>query len=118
MKKIFRYTLSLAACFAASDAFAFTASQAPLANGAAMTVKVYHRHRHVRGGPNFKHWCAYNCYAISRCYRGCLGVYGYRFYPYDQDLPFRYRYDHDASPIDNAFAITAPPLPRLFERAY
>jgi hypothetical protein len=117
MNKLVRYVaVFVATCLFASDAFALTASRGLRANAGPMAAKVYHRHRHGNSGsPNFKHWCAYNCYAISPCYRGCLGRYGYRFYAYDQDLPFRYRYDRDASPIDNGFALVGAPF---FERAY
>jgi hypothetical protein len=70
----------------------------------------------------FKNWCAYNCYAVPPCSRGCYGRYGYSRLPYDQDLPFRYRYDRDAIPTDNglalAYPITGEWIMRSFERIY
>ncbi len=65
-----------------------------------------HRHRHHRGSGLFSNWCAYNCYAVPRYAHGCFGKYGYRSFAYDQDIPFRYRWDRDASPLDNALALT------------
>ena len=62
----------------------------------------HHRHRH---GDLFSNWCAYNCYRVSRYARPPLGRYGYSQYAYDQDLPFRYSWDRDASPVDNALAL-------------
>ncbi len=78
---------------------------------------------HRRRGGLFSNWCAYNCYLVPRCYDGrCLGRYGYSHYAYDEDLPFRYRFDRDASPIDNADAFvyryTGEPLMRAFEHIY
>jgi len=78
--------------------------------------------RRRRGGL-FGNWCAYNCYAVPRCYNGrCLGRYGYSRFAYDEDLPFAYRYDRDASPIDNAdafvYPLTGEPVIRAFERIY
>lgn len=71
----------------------------------------------------FSNWCAYNCYSVPRCYNGqCLGRYGYSRFPYDEDLPFPYSYDRDASPADNAdayvYRFTGQPLMRAFERIY
>ncbi|MGA7327937.1 MAG: hypothetical protein WBX25_26485 [Rhodomicrobium sp.] len=65
-----------------------------------------HRHRHHRGSGLFSNWCAYNCYAVPRHAHGCFGKYGYSSFAYDQDIPFRYRWDWDASPLDNALAST------------
>ena len=54
-------------------------------------IKVsHHHHRH---GDLFGNWCAYNCYRVSRYARPPLGRYGYSQLPYDQDLPFPYRWD-------------------------
>jgi hypothetical protein len=100
---------------ALQPATAYAAKPAPEA------VKV-RSHARRRGGL-FSNWCAYNCYAVPRCYRGgCLGIYGYSRYAYDEDLPFRYRYDRDALPTDNAlglaYPVTGEPYMRLFERIY
>jgi hypothetical protein len=104
-----------------SEASAFSTSPVPVAQPAADSVKVRHRHR--RNGGLFSNWCAYNCYSVPRgCYGGCLGRYGYSLYAYDEDLPFRYRFDRDASPIDNVDAFVYPytgaPFIRAFERLY
>jgi hypothetical protein len=104
-----------------SGAQALEISPAHAAKPAAEAVKVRsHARRH---GGLFSNWCAYNCYAVPRCYRGgCLGGYGYSRYAYDEDLPFRYRYDRDAFPTDNAlglaYPVTGEPFMRLFERTY
>ncbi len=79
--------------------------------------------RHRRRSGLFGNWCAYNCYAVPRCYNGrCLGSYGHSHYAYDEDLPFRLRLDWDASPVDNAGAFLYPfagqPVMRAFERIY
>ncbi len=102
----------------ASHARAAKAAARPAAKPASDIVKTRRRH-----GGLFSNWCAYNCYAVPRCYNGrCLGRYGYSHYAYDQDLPFRYRYDRDASPVDNGDAFVYPftgePFMRAFERIY
>ncbi len=86
----------------ANEAAALNAPQAHLSVLTSGIVKVSH-HRHAGG--LFNNWCAYNCYRVSRYARPPLGRYGYSQYAYDQDLPFRYRWDRDASPIDNALAL-------------
>jgi hypothetical protein len=116
---------SAAALFAfaalGSGAQALQVSPAYAAKSGAEAVKVrYHARRY---GGLFSNWCAYNCYAVSRCHHGrCLGNYGYSRYAYDEDLPFRYRYDRDAIPTDNAlgmaYPVTGEPFMRLFERTY
>ncbi len=73
-------------------------------------------------GGTFGNWCAYNCYAVPRCSQGrCYGL-GHSRYAYDEDLPFPYRWDREASPIDNAdaplYRFTGEPVMRMFERAY
>jgi hypothetical protein len=126
MKSLFPSVAALlVAILPAGEAHAMTASQAQIANAAHAVLKVdYRGHRHHRhyGGPDFRHWCAYNCYAVSPCSRGCFGHYHYSRYSYDQDIPMRYRYDREASPTDNALAlaypITGEPVLRLFERTY
>jgi hypothetical protein len=81
-------------------------------------------YRHRRGGRSlFRNWCAYNCYSVPPCHGpSCYGRYGYSHYAYDEDIPFRYRFDRDASPIDNAdafvFRYTGTPVIRAFERTY
>ncbi len=116
-----------AAAVFGSKARAFPAShvrpaKAAIHTAAKLASDVRASHRHRRGGL-FSNWCAYNCYLVPRCYNGkCLGRYGYSHYAYDEDLPFRYRWDRDASPIDNADAFvyryTGEPLMRAFERTY
>jgi hypothetical protein len=91
------------------------------AQPAAETGRVRHHAR--RHGGVFSNWCAYNCYAVSPCHHGaCLGEYGYSRYAYDQDLPFRYRWDRDAIPTDNAlgmaYPVTGEWFMRAFERSY
>ena len=110
-----------AAMFTASDASALTAPKAQIAAGSAGVVKVYHRAR--RGHDVFSNWCAYNCYRVSPCAAGgCFGRYHYSAYAYDQDLPFYYRWDRDASAVDNVLGAVHPytgePFLRLFERRY
>lgn len=79
--------------------------------------------RHRRNGGTFSNWCDYNCYAVPRSY-ACrrLGQYGHSRYAYDEDLPARYRWDHEASPTDNAdaflYRFTGEPAMRFFERIY
>jgi hypothetical protein len=79
----------------------------------------HHYHRH---GDLFGNWCAYNCYRVSRYARPPLGRYGYSQLPYDQDLPFAYRFDRDASIVDNALALpqyyVGGPLLRAGERRW
>jgi len=117
------------ALFAAASfggkAHAFTASHARAAKAAvhpaAKLVAEIVRHRRRSG--LFSNWCAYNCYLVPRCYNGhCLGRYGYSHFAYDEDLPFPYRYDRDASPIDNGdafiYRFTGEPVMRAFERIY
>ncbi len=110
-----------AAMFAGSDASALTASKAQIAAGGNGVVKVYHR---ARSGHNlFGNWCAYNCYRVSPCAAGgCFGRYHYSAYAYDQDLPFYYRWDRDASAVDNVLGVahsyTGGQFLRLFERRY
>jgi hypothetical protein len=94
---------------------------ADAAKPAAEPAKIRH-HARRRGGL-FSNWCAYNCYAVSPCYHGgCLGEYGYSRYAYDQDIPFHYRWDRDATPSDNVLAKTYPVtgewFMRMFERTY
>jgi hypothetical protein len=121
MKKLVSSAAALFA-FAAlsSGAHALQASPGHGAKPAAQAVKVRHSRRH---GGLFSNWCAYNCYAVSRCHHGrCLGKYGYSRYAYDEDLPFRYRWDRDAIPWDNAlglaYPVTGEPFMRAFERIY
>jgi hypothetical protein len=81
------------------------------------------KHRRGHGSGAFRHWCAYNCYAASRHGSGhALGRYGYSAYAYDEDTPFRYRFDRDASLVDNIDAViyahTGEPVMRVFERVY
>jgi hypothetical protein len=79
-------------------------------------------HHHYRHGDLFGNWCAYNCYRVSRYARPPLGRYGYSQLPYDQDLPFAYRWDRDASIVDNALALpqyyVGGPLLRAGERRW
>lgn len=116
----------LAAVFFGDEARAASTShswakpaQVNAAKAAADTVKVRYRRR----SGLFANWCAYNCRAVPRCYSGhCLGRYGYSHYAYDEDLPFPYRWDRDASPTDNALSFADPftgePVMRAFERIY
>ena len=85
-----------------SGASAFNAPKAQITRISDGIVKVSH-HRHSRG--LFGNWCAYNCYRVSRYARAPLGRYGYSQYAYDQDLPFRYSWDIDASPVDNVLSV-------------
>lgn len=69
-----------------------------------------------------RHLCAYNCYSVPPCFNRTYGRYGYSRFAYDEDIPFRYSYDRDASPIDNAGAAVYPligePFMRIPERVY
>ena len=89
--------------------------------GSSVTAVRYRRHG--GSGAMFRHWCAYNCYAVPPCCGPSFyGRYGYSHYAYDEDIPFRHRFDRDASPIDNADAFvyryTGEPFIRAFERLY
>ncbi len=81
-----------------------------------------HSRHHRRHGGLFSNWCAYNCYAVPPCSHGCYGAYGYSRVPYDEDLPFHYRWDRDASIIDNPLALIYPytgaPIMRAGEAVY
>ncbi len=104
-----------------SGASALTAPKPAIARTGHGIVKVHHR-RHGHGGL-FSNWCAYNCYSVSPRARGAwLGRYHYSHYLYDQDLPFHYRWDWDASPSDNVlgsiYPYTGDPFLRLFERTW
>jgi hypothetical protein len=96
--------------------FALTASQAQIRDASTVIAKVHYRHRRHSGAP-YRNWCAYNCYAVPSGTLPPLGAYRYSQYRYDQDIPARYRWDGDASPIDNAFALvypyTAEPIMRI-----
>ena len=92
----------VATIISVSDASALNAPRAQITGPGDAIVKVSH-HRHSRG--LFNNWCAYNCYRVSRFARAPLGRYGYSQYAYDQDLPFPYSWDRDASPVDNALAL-------------
>ncbi len=122
MKGLFiLFAAAAAAMFTAGDAFASNVTKAPTAVAGESAGRVYHR---ARGGRDvFRNWCAYNCYRVSPCAAGgCFGRYHYSRYAYDQDLPFPYRWDRDASAVDNfagAFhPYTGEPVLRLFERRY
>lgn len=126
MKTLICFATALfAAAFIGSGARAFTASHTGMravADAAVYRVAELGAGGHRRGGL-FSNWCAYNCYLVRRCYNGhCLGKYGYSHYAYDEDLPFPYRYDRDASPIDNGdafiYPFTGEPGIRAFERIY
>jgi hypothetical protein len=116
----------LAAISFGSEARALTASQGlarPAVERAAKPVADTGQIRHRRRAGAFGNHCAYNCYAVPRSCAGCcLGRYGYRRYAYDEDLPTRYRWDWEASPIDNAtgmvYGFAGVPVTRVFERVY
>ncbi len=96
---------------------------APIKAAEASAAVSVRYHRHHRGGGLFRHWCAYNCYAVPRCCGPSFyGRYGYSHYAYDEDIPFRHGFDRDASPVDNAgayvYRFTGAPLMRAFERLY
>ncbi|MFZ0572864.1 MAG: hypothetical protein WA265_06440 [Rhodomicrobium sp.] len=107
------------------EARALTASPARAAitaghSAAKLASDIETSRRH--GGP-FSNWCAWNCHPVPHCYNGkCLGRYGYSHFAYDEDLPFCYHYDRDASPIDNddafVYRYTGAPVMRAFERIY
>jgi hypothetical protein len=104
-------------CFGAAIVATIVSVSGASADG---IVKVsHHRHRH---GDLFSNWCAYNCYRVSRYARPPLGRYGYSLVPYDQDLPFPYRFDPDASIVDNPLAVpqyyVGGPLLRAGERRW
>ncbi len=113
---------AVATLFSVSGASAFNAPKAQVAGLSGAIVKVSHHrhHRHARG--LFSNWCAYNCYLVSTRARPPLGRYGYSQIPYDQDLPFPYRFDPDASIVDNALALpqyyVGGPLLRAGERRW
>jgi hypothetical protein len=118
-------TALLAISVGGNNAFALSVSKAHVAYAADTAVKVngrsHRRHRYSGGAP-YANWCAYNCYAVRPGTVGPLGAYHYSEYYYDQDLPFRYRWDWDASPSDNVLArihpYTGEPFLRLLERPY
>jgi hypothetical protein len=105
-----------------SDGFSIP-PQDPGVRGASHVLKVsdMRRYRH-RGGGMFSQWCAYNCYSISPTHHGPLGAYGYRFFAYDQDIPAYYRWDRDASAVDNVlgrlYPYTGEFTLRAFETVY
>jgi hypothetical protein len=110
------------ALFSYSAASAMPAPFHPVSSAANAVVKVKAHSR--RGNGLFSNWCAYNCYRVSPCARrgGCYGRYHYSHYRYDEDLPFCYRWDRDASAIDNVLGVIHPytgdPFLRLFERRW
>jgi hypothetical protein len=115
----------LAAVSFGSGACALTVSQglaAPAVERAAKPATGVIQIRNRRRAGAIGNWCAYNCYAVPRCGHGHCYGYGHARYPYDEDLPFPYRWDHEASPTDNADAIfyrfTGEPAMRIFERVY
>jgi hypothetical protein len=113
----------LACTLLGGEAFALTASRAQIPNAGTVAMKVrHHGYRHHHYGAPYSNWCAYNCFAVRPGTRPPLGAYHYSQYPYDQDIPAHYRWDWDASPIDNALAsaypVTGEPFMRLFERSY
>ncbi|MBJ7535050.1 hypothetical protein JDN40_13120 [Rhodomicrobium vannielii ATCC 17100] len=110
-------------CVAASMFLAVEAQSLPRFDAPAaspvQTIRVSDTGRHYGRGDLFSNWCAYNCYRVSPCAQGgCYGRYHYSQYPYDEDLPFRYRWDSDASIQDNILARANPGYLRLFERQY
>lgn len=122
MKLLFLWAAATVAClFVGGNAFALPASQAQIRNASSLIVKVHYRHRRHVGAP-YRNWCAYNCTMVPPGTLPPLGAYHYSQYPYDQDLPMRYRWDRDASPVDNALAfaypVTGEPFMRIFERTY
>ena len=116
----------LVATLFGDEARALTACQALAGPAAQVTAKPASdtlKVRHRRGSGTFSNWCAYNCYAVRHGDNGRrLGKYGYSHYAYDEDLPFRYRWDRDASPVDNIdafiYPFTGEPVMRAFERVY
>ncbi|MGO9546119.1 MAG: hypothetical protein ACLPPF_15165 [Rhodomicrobium sp.] len=111
----------LAVAILTSEASAMPAAHPQFTQPAAGAVMARYHRRHSHSGL-FRNWCAYNCYAVPRCAHGCYGRYGYSRFAYDEDLPFRYRYDRDAIPTDNAdaflYRFTGEPFVRAFERVY
>lgn len=115
----------LAISIGGNNAFALNVSKAHAAYAADTAVKVtgrsHRRHRHHAAAP-YANWCAYNCYAVRPGTLPPLGNYHYSQYLYDEDIPFHYRWDWDASPSDNVLArihpYTGDPFIRLFERPY
>ncbi len=105
---VFFAVASLAAAIFGSDAQALTAQPAGIEKAADGEVEAsdqdYRPQRHYRG-PSFSNWCAYNCYSVPRCSQGCYGAYGYSRYAYDEDMPFPYRCDPEASPLDHIYAV-------------
>jgi hypothetical protein len=106
-----------------SKASALTALPPPAAKPFT-SVQTVRYHRRGRGYSGlFRHWCAYNCYAVPPCCGPSFyGRYGYSHFAYDEDIPFPHRWDRDASPIDNAdayvYRFTGAPFIRAFERLY
>ena len=114
----------LSAALGGTEAQALPAKPAQIAKQKSV-VKVnarVRRHRNRSGRALFRNWCAYNCYAVPPCFNRCYGRYGYSRFAYDEDIPFRYSYDRDASPIDNGdafvYRVTGEPFIRAFERIY
>ncbi|WKW52148.1 hypothetical protein [Rhodomicrobium lacus] len=108
-----------ASMFVAAKAQSFPAFDAPPTAAATQTIRVSDTGRHHGRGDLFSNWCAYNCYRVSPCAQGgCFGRYHYSQYPYDEDLPFRYRWDPDASVQDNILARFNTGYLRAFERQY
>jgi hypothetical protein len=108
---------ALAALLLSGEAAALPSPHLSGAAAANSVVKVAHGRR---GNGLFSNWCAYNCYRVSPCARrgGCYGRYHYSHYAYDEDLPFRYRYDRDASAIDNGLGVIYPVTGEWFMRAF
>ncbi len=112
---------AVAALLSWSEASALPAPDLSRSAPANALVKIYHGRR---GHGLFSNWCAYNCYRVSPCARrgDCFGRYHYSHYRYDEDLPFPYRWDRDASAIDNVLGVIHPytgdPFLRLFERRW
>ena len=122
MKALLLCAAVVASIASVSEASALNAPAAPAAVARNPIVKVSDIRRHSHGGI-FSNWCAYNCYRVSPSAQpGTLGRYHYSQYAYDQDLPFHYRWDRDASPIDNVFGAAYPvagePVMRAFERRW
>jgi len=102
-----------------AEASPFPRLDAPSA-APSQAIRVSNTGRYRGGrGDLFSNWCAYNCYRVSPCAQGgCFGRYHYSQYPYDEDLPFRYRWDSDASIQDNILARANTGYLRFFERQY
>ena len=107
-----------------SGACAFDApkSQITFVSNGIVKVNGKAKGTHHRRGGLFSNWCAYNCYRVSRYARPPLGRYHYSQFAYDQDLPFCYRSDPDASFIDNGLSVPqyyiGEPLLRAGERRW